>query len=211
MEKIATEIYQPQLFWLKWDVLFPELFSDFMTQHIFWWFFLTPVGFGSRGWAVRGLNHPSLTHIRIGYNHYRCTFPSFRYGASWVCFPTNFNTILEARLMFKWLLKICSPREYHTLTPSHGYPGQKYNENSEVVNVLFLKLVWKQVLSNWHVLAQFSVKNIYIGNQDAQTVVLSLPWMAGEIWSNYCTSLGLSFVSCKGWPWRSYLFPLDFI
>ena len=137
MEKRATEIYQPQLFWLKWDVLFPELFSDFMTQHIFWWFFLSPVGFGSRGWAVRGLSHPSPTHIRIGYNHYRCTFPFFRYGASWVCFATNFNTIVEARLMFKWLLKICSPREYHTFTPSHGYPGQKYNENSEVVNIFY--------------------------------------------------------------------------
>ena len=53
----------------KGGVLFPELFLDFMTQHTFSWFLLSPVGTGSQEWAVsKGLNHCLVTHNRIGYN-----------------------------------------------------------------------------------------------------------------------------------------------
>lgn len=213
MEKIATEIYQPQLFWLKWDVLFPELFSDFMTQHIFWWFFLTPVGFGSRGWAVRGLNHPSLTYTRIGSNHYRCTFlPILQVWSIVGLLSNQFSHNSGSQIDVQMALKNLQPQRIpfpHSKSWISWPEVQWKLRGGEYI--LFLKLVWKQVLSNWHMLAQFSVKNIYIGNQEAQIVVLSLPWMAGEIWSNNCTSLGLSFLSCRGWPWRTYLFPLDFI
>ena len=69
MEKTAAEAYQPQLFWGKGGVLFPGLFLDFMTQHTFSWFLLSPVGTGSQEWAVsKGLNHCLVTHNRIGYN-----------------------------------------------------------------------------------------------------------------------------------------------
>ena len=53
----------------KGGALFPELFLDFMTQHIFSWFLLSPVRFGSQEWAVsKGRNHCLVTHDRIGYN-----------------------------------------------------------------------------------------------------------------------------------------------
>ena len=53
----------------KGGALFPELFLDFMTQHIFSWFLLSPVRFGSQEWAVsKGRNHCLVTHNRIGYN-----------------------------------------------------------------------------------------------------------------------------------------------